>query len=181
MHIFALMNMYIYIIAENCCFIVEISAICAAWNSFIKELSQREMVKRSTLLPRMNSPTWNSCSITLTKRSSDSAIWRTLDAGDILRERTTMKVTCDSKKNLGLQRLDAKFQFFNFWQLCLEFSVLRASSSLHVVVIGHLPLPLFTQAAWRAIVRRSTGKFSLAESENDVRYVSSPCICACVA
>jgi hypothetical protein len=58
-----------------------------------------------------------------------------------------MKATCDTKMNLGLQRLDAKFQFFNFWHLRLEFSVLRASSSLHVVVIGHLPLPLFTKAA----------------------------------
>jgi hypothetical protein len=134
-----------FISAENCCFIVIISAICAACNSFTKELSHRQMVKRRTLLPRMNSPTWNSCSITLSKRSSDRAIWRMLDVGNILRENTTMKSACDSKMNLCLQRLDTKFQFFNFWQLCLEFSVLWAGSGLHV--IGHLPLPLFTQAA----------------------------------
>jgi hypothetical protein len=58
-----------------------------------------------------------------------------------------MKAACDTKMNLGLQRFDAKFQFFNFWRLCLEFSVLWACSGLHIVVIGHLPLPLFTQAA----------------------------------
>ena len=90
----------------------------------------------------MNSPTWNSCSITLTKRSSDSAIWRMLDVEDIIRERKTMKAACDTKMNLGLQRFDAKFQFFNLWRFRLEFAVLRASSGLHEVVIGHMPLPL---------------------------------------